>query len=73
MSFHHYASAATRDGGGGALADYTNGFFPSADDWLVQVAAIQAIRDELSPNTMLDADEVGVILPDDNDSSEWRV
>jgi len=64
VSFHHYAGAA-RDGGinGSAYED----FFPSGDGWLGQVAAIQAVRDALNPAVMLDADEVGVILSDDND------
>ena len=64
VSFHHYASAA-RDGGvnGSAYAS----FFTSGDAWLEQVKAIQAVRDALNPTVMLDADEVGVILSDDND------
>jgi hypothetical protein len=42
-------------------------FFTSADTWLGQVSAIIAVRDKLNPTVMLDADEVGVILQDDND------
>ena len=30
---------------------------------------MQSIRDSLSPTTKLDVDEMGVILPDDNDPS----
>ncbi len=47
-------------------SDY-EAFFTSGDGWLNQVQAIQAIRDSLNPSVILDADEVGVILGDDND------
>lgn len=47
-------------------SDYES-FFTSGDGWLNQVLAIQSIRDALNPNVILDADEVGVILADDND------
>ncbi len=66
VSFHHYAGASERDGGVNA-SDYTS-FFSAADSWLNQLAAIQSIRDTLNPTVLLDADEVGVILPDDNDA-----
>ena len=59
VSFHHYAGASQRDGGDANGTSYTQGFFPSADSWLVDVQAIMQARDALSPNTMLDADEVG--------------
>lgn len=42
-------------------------FFSSADTFMGQLAAIIAARDKLNPTVMLDADEVGVILSDDND------
>jgi len=64
ISFHHYAGASRAGGVNGT--DY-EGFFASGDAWLGQVKAIQAIRDALNPSVMLDADEVGVILADDND------
>ena len=67
VSFHHYAGAA-RDGGVNGSA--YEGFFPSGDGWLKQVSAIMAARDALNPTVMLDADEVGVILSDDNDP-QW--
>ena len=54
ISFHHYAGSA-RDGGVNG-SDY-EAFFPSGSAWLAQVSAIQAIRDELNPSVMLDADE----------------
>ena len=66
MSFHHYAGCSARDGGVNG-SDY-EAFFPSGDAWLGQVAAIIAARDALNPGVLLDADEVGVILPDDNDA-----
>jgi hypothetical protein len=65
VSFHHYAGAASRAGGANG-SDY-EAFFPSGDSWLTNVATIQGIRDALNPSVMLDADEVGVILPSDND------
>ena len=54
VSFHHYASA-DRDGG----VNFTSyeGFFPSADAWLLQVQAISDVRDQLAPAVLLDADE----------------
>jgi hypothetical protein len=66
ISFHHYAGASSRDGGDNS-SDYGQ-FFPSGDAWLNQVAEFIAIRDALNPSVLLDADEVGVILPDDNDA-----
>jgi hypothetical protein len=62
ISFHHYAGASSRDGGVNG-SDYEQ-FFPSGDDWLGNVVQIQKLRDALNPAVMLDADEVGVILPD---------
>ena len=67
ISFHHYASSS-RDGGA-AGADY-EAFFPQGDSWLQQVQAIMALRDAINPTVLLDADEVGVILADDNDA-KW--
>ena len=65
VSFHHYASSG-RDGG--ANGSEYNAFFSQGDGWLANVAEIQKIRDASDyPNCMLDADEVGVILADDND------
>ena len=54
ISFHHYAQSS-RDGGANGT-DY-EAFFTSGSAWLAQVQAIQAIRDELNPTVMLDADE----------------
>ena len=64
ISFHHYAGSSRNGGDNGT--DY-EGFFTAGDSWLGQVKSIQAIRDAVNPSVMLDADEVGVILADDND------
>ena len=66
ISFHHYAGSQ-RDGGSDGLGELYEAFFASADGFLGNVAAISAIRDQLNPTVRLDADEVGVILADDND------
>ena len=61
VSFHHYASASARDGGDAQGTAY-DAFFSSADAWLNDVTTIMAIRDKMSPATMLDADEVRAYL-----------
>jgi len=65
ISFHHYAQSSRAGGVNGS--DYES-YFSQGDDWLSQVEAIQRIRDALNPGVLLDADEVGVILADDNDA-----
>jgi hypothetical protein len=67
ISFHHYAGSARAGGDNGSAYE---AFFSSGDDWLGNVKAIQALRDQLNPSVLLDADEVGVILADDNDA-KW--
>lgn len=65
ITFHHYASCHRRDGGvDGSLYENFNG---EGDKWLTDVSAYIALRDKLNPDVLLDADEVGIILPDDND------
>ena len=44
--------------------------FAQADAFAEGVKQITAIRDALAPDTALDVDEMGVILPDDNDD-KW--
>jgi len=67
ISFHHYAGAAQRDGGDAAGSGYED-FFPSGDGFVDAIKAVQAARAVSDwPNVLCDADEVGVILPDDND------
>jgi hypothetical protein len=65
VSLHFYAGAPTRSNASGyeAIFDDIDGFMPS-------VARATALRDALSPRTLVDMDEAGVILPDDN-SDEW--
>ena len=42
-------------------------FFPQLDQFTVEVEQIELIRKELSPETRTTIDELGVILPSDND------
>jgi len=68
ISLHHYAGSAHRDGGNGTPgADY-QAFFPSGDGFISElVEAYANIAASDYPHVMIDADEVGIILPDDND------
>ena len=68
MSFHFYAQNSPRDGGGEGHT-YEN-FFVEAESFLADCAKFISIRDQLNPGVILDADELGVILPDDNDA-KW--
>ena len=61
-SFHFYATANTRTD----PLDFTR-FFAEADGFLQEAKAIQELRDKVAPQTKLSCDEMGVILPDDND------
>ncbi len=51
-----------------ALPVLSQGFFSAADTLFGYVAKVAALRDSLSPNTLLDCNEMGTILPDDNDA-----
>jgi hypothetical protein len=62
VTFHFYASTPQRDN----ITSYED-FFPLADVFLVEATEIVSIRDRLNPTVMLNVDETGVILPDDND------
>lgn len=64
MSYHFYAGfkGATRDGGDHGETYET--FFGEADAFLADSEQFIQIRDAISPGTLLDADELGVILPD---------
>ena len=68
VSIHHYAGSASRNGGNKTPgADY-EAFFPSGDGFISELAGAYAnIAASDYPHVMIDADEVGVILPDDND------
>jgi len=62
ISYHFYAGSPSRAN----VTDF-QGFFPQADGFFAQVQQLQAIRQSLAPNVKTTIDEIGVILPDDND------
>lgn len=61
ISFHFYASPALDEG----LDGWQHTFFNQADGFIATTRFILAIRDRLSPQTKIDTDELGVILPTD--------
>lgn len=61
VSFHFYATPAIDEGPDG----WQHAFFNQADGFLGVTRYILAIRDRLSPETKIDTDELGVILPTD--------
>jgi hypothetical protein len=61
ISFHFYASPAMDEG----LDGWQHSFFDQAKGFLAVTRYILAIRDRLSPQTKIDTDELGVILPAD--------
>lgn len=61
ISFHFYASPALDE----SPETWQHTFFDQADGFLGATRYILAIRDRLSPQTKIDADELGVILPTD--------
>lgn len=63
ISYHCYASPGPSQ----TINDWQYSFFNEADSFLTAVRFINQIRDRLSPETKIDADELGVILPNDND------
>ncbi len=64
ISYHFYASPASSEN----IDDWQYTFFDQADRFVATVRYINAIRNRLSPETKIDADELGVILPNDNDN-----
>ncbi len=62
ISYHFYASPSP----GETINDWQYTFFYQADRFLTAVRFINQIRDRLSPETKTDTDELGVILPNDN-------
>jgi hypothetical protein len=62
ISFHFYASPALNEN----LDGWQHTFFNQAEGFLASTRFIISIRDRLSPETKLDTDELGVILPTDN-------
>ena len=63
ISYHFYASPAPSEG----PDSWEHTFFNQADGFLTTSRFILAIRDRLSPETKVDTNELGVILPNDND------
>jgi Glycosyl hydrolases family 39 len=61
ISFHFYASPAMDE----TLDGWQHTFFDQAAGFLATTRYILAIRDRLSPQTKIDTDELGVILPTD--------
>ncbi len=61
ISFHFYAST-----GGRNQAVWSRNVFSQARGFINESARIIALRDRLSPKTMIDTDEIGVFLPGDN-------
>ncbi|CAF1269332.1 unnamed protein product [Rotaria sp. Silwood1] len=61
ISYHFYASSATRTN----PVDY-EAFFLQLDTFTFEVEQIEEIRKALSPGTKTTIDELGIILPDDN-------
>lgn len=61
ISFHFYASPAMDEG----LDSWQHTFFDQANGFLAETRYILAIRNRLSPETKVDTDELGVILPTD--------
>lgn len=62
ISFHFYASPPSRTD----IKGYEI-FFSQADGFFEVVKNITIIRNSISPKTKIDIDELGVILPNDND------
>ena len=61
VSFHFYATPAMDE----TLDGWQHTFFNQANGFLATTRYILSIRDRLSPNTKIDTDELGVILPTD--------
>ena len=62
ISYHFYASPVA----GQTIDSWQYTFFDQADGFLDKVRYIESIRKRLSPDTRTDTDELGVILPTDN-------
>ena len=66
ISYHFYASPTASQ----SIADWQYTFFDQADGFLNTVRYIENIRKRLSPQTKTDTDELGVILPADNNPED---
>ena len=66
ISIHHYAEPSVRNGSTNASGYHE--FFTSGDGFISTLSSVyREIAAGDYPDCLLDADEVGVILPDDND------
>ena len=66
ITIHSYAGSAQRDGGANA-SNYT-AFFTHQESFINSIAGVKAVIAASDyPGVLIDADEVGIILPDDND------
>ena len=61
ISYHFYASPTMAQ----TIDDWQYTFFDQADGFLNTVRFAESIRKRLSPQTKVDTDELGIILPDD--------
>ena len=61
ISYHFYASPTMSQ----TIDDWQYTFFDQADGFLNTVRFAESIRKRLSPQTKVDTDELGIILPDD--------
>lgn len=64
ISFHFYGFPSSRTD-----ASTFEELFPAVDAFIPEAQNIVDIRDALSPLTKLSCDEMGVVLPDDNDNN----
>lgn len=64
VSFHFYAQLPQ-----GSTPDQWQGtLFAQADDWLAKLDQCIAVRDRLSPATRIDLDEIGTMLPGEDEA-----
>jgi hypothetical protein len=68
ISYHFYASPTLGQG----LNEWQYTFFDQADRFITTTRFIESIRKRLSPATKTDTDELGVILPLDNEPVSKR-
>ena len=66
ISYHFYATPTASQ----TIEDWQYTFFDQADGFLNTVRYIENIRKRLSPQTKTDTDELGVILPTDNNPED---
>jgi hypothetical protein len=69
ISYHFYASPGPDQ----HIDNWQYTYFDQADRFLATVRYVEAIRKRLSPETRTDTDELGVILPTDNQPNDASV